>query len=492
MEITVIDNPRQGTEKLSTHQPVPVLCVDLDRTLLATDTFLEAILILLKQSPWLLFLFPFWGWKGKAYLKRQVANRVPLNVASLPYREDVLTYLKEEFHLGRKLVLATGTDEYWAKKINDHLGIFSEILASNGHTNLVGSEKGRLLEDRFGFRGFDYIGNDVVDLRVWSAANAALVAEPSKKLLGKIAQCTHIQHTFAQPPSVWAALIKEIRIYQWVKNILIFLPIATAHRLFNPTELVQECIAFMAFSLCASSLYVFNDLLDLPADRRHPKKRFRPFASGALSIQTGVLLQPLLLLAAFLISILVLPSAFSYLLLTYAMTTMAYSIYLKKTAILDVLTLASLYTLRIIAGGVAVGITISSWLLAFSLFFFLSLAIGKRYAELQFRKVSTFQGIERRAYVGADKDILATMGVISGYMSVLVLALYINSQEVTTLYTNPQLLWLICPLLLYWISRTWLLAHRGTPDDDPLIAALKDPRSYVVAISAALIALVAI
>ena len=171
---------------------------------------------------------------------------------------------------------------------------------------------------------------------------------------------------------------------------------------------------------------------------------------------------------------------------------MAYSIYLKKAAILDVLTLAGLYTLRILAGGIAVGITISSWLLAFSLFFFLSLAIGKRYSELQLRKVSTFQGIERRAYVGADKEILGTMGIISGYMSVLVLALYLNSQEVSTLYDHPQLLWLICPLLLYWISRTWLLAHRGSLDDDPLIVALKDPKSYIVAVCSALLALAAI
>jgi len=251
-------------------------------------------------------------------------------------------------------------------------------------------------------------------------------------------------------------------------------------------------LAFFAFSFCASGLYIFNDLLDLPAVRRHPNKKSRPFASGAFSIKTGLWLQPLLLGSAFTISLLTLPKLFSILLVGYAITTIFYSTYLKKVAILDVLILAGFYTLRIIAGGAAVGVPISAWLLAFSVFFFLSLAFGKRYAELQLRKDDKFQGIERRAYLGADKEIVGTMGTISGYMAVLVLALYINSKEVFSIYQNPNYLWFICPLLLYWISRTWLLAHRGSLDDDPLIVALRDPNSYVLGAGVAILAVLAI
>jgi len=479
-------------ESKSTNDIVPVLCVDLDGTLIATDSFIESLLCLLKNSPWLIFVIPLWVLGGKAHLKQQVASRASLDIPSLPYRKEVLDFLHEEFQQGRTLVLATGSDQIIAKSVSDHLGIFSEFIASDGKSNVVGTEKRQRIEARFGFRGFDYMGNSQVDLKTWEAARSALVVQPSKTLLKKVAQQSPIQETFAHPQSEWTAILKEIRVYQWIKNILIFLPLATAHQFFNFDQLLLACLAFVAFSLCASSLYIMNDLLDLPADRRHPKKKLRPLASGALSIPTGLLLLPLLLFTAFLLSSLFLPRSFTFLLLIYAITTMAYSIKIKKAAIFDVLTLAALYTLRILAGGMAVGITISSWLLAFSVFFFLSLAIGKRFTELQFRKVSTYQGVERRAYVGGDKEILGTMGIISGYMSVLVLALYINSPEVSTLYTQPRLLWLICPFLLYWVSRTWLLAHRGLLDDDPIIVALKDPKSYIVAVSSGLLALLAI
>ena len=423
-----------------------VLCVDLDGTLLSTDTLLESLILLLKQQPWLLLLLPFWALKGKAFFKHQISLRTSLAVPSLPYREDILTFLNREYSQGRTLVLVTGADEKIAKQIGEYIGVFSEIIASDGKTNVVGGVKCQILEARYGFRGFDYIGNDSIDLKIWASANEALVVSSSPKLIRNVENITTVQRTFSPPTSPWPALFKEIRVYQWIKNILIFLPLATAHRFFEFSELLQAGLAFMAFSFCASSFYIFNDLMDLSADRRHPKKRFRPFASGTLSLKAGFLLQPLLLALAFLISLLFLPLTFSYLLGGYALATMTYSFYLKKTAILDVIALASLYALRILAGGVAVGISISSWLLAFSLFFFMSLAIGKRYAELQFRKVSAFQGIERRAYVGADKDILGTMGVISGYMSALVLALYINSQEVSILYTTPRMAMVTLPI----------------------------------------------
>jgi len=470
---------------------LPVLCVDLDGTLLATDTFLESTILLLKKNPFFIVLLPLWAWRGIAYMKQQVTKRIRLDASALPYRQDILSYIKQEFHAGRTLVLATGADQQVAKAVGTHLNIFSAIIASDGVTNIVGSHKRRILEARFGFRGFDYIGNDSADLEVWKSAHGALVASSSTTLLQQTAKFTPVLHLFPQTLPSLKIVIKALRIHQWVKNIIIFLPLAAAQMILEPAMFVPACLAFLCFSVCASGLYLFNDLLDLSADRRHPKKKERPFASGTLPIHVGLLGHPLLIIGSFFLAWATLPSSFLSILLLYAFTTITYSIYLKKLMMVDVLTLAGLYTLRVLAGGVAVGITVSSWLLAFSLFFFLSLAFAKRHGELQIRKVSTYQGIERRAYIGGDKEILGTMGTISGFMSVLVLALYISGQEVSSSYQNPELLWLTCPLLLYWVSRTWLLAHRGHLDEDPLVIAFRDPRSYVIGLAMGLCGILA-
>jgi 4-hydroxybenzoate polyprenyltransferase len=472
------------------HAP-PALCVDLDETLLATDTFLESTVLLLKNNLFFIFLLPLWAWKGIANLKQQVTKRIRLDVSSLPYRQEVLSYITQEFRRGRILVLATGSDQLIAKAVGKHLNIFSEIIASDGVTNVIGINKGRILEARFGLRGFDYIGNTSSDLEVWKYAHGALLASGSSTLLHQTAKHTPILHRFHIPRATVAPLLKAMRIHQWIKNILIFLPLAAAQTILEPGLFIPACLAFLCFSLCASGLYLFNDILDLPADRRHPTKKNRPFASGTLPIQIGLLGHPILILTSFFLAWTTLPSSFLTILLLYAVTTITYSLYLKKLMVVDVLTLAGLYTLRVLAGGVAVGIQVSSWLLAFSLFFFLSLAFAKRHGELQLRKVSTFQGVERRAYIGGDKEILGTMGTISGYMSVLVLALYINGQEVSSSYQHPEILWLTCPLLLYWISRTWVLAHRGNLDDDPLVVAFRDPRTYVIALTLGLCGILA-
>jgi 4-hydroxybenzoate polyprenyltransferase len=462
-------------------QDRPVLCVDLDGTLLATDTFLESTILLFKRNPLsFLFFIPLWACKGLAFLKQQVANRISLDVASLPYRQDVLGFIRQEFRSGRRLVLATGADQKFAKAVGEHLNIFSDIMASDGKTNFIGSNKRQGLEMRFGLRGFDYIGNDSPDLEVWKSANGAIIVSSSTTLLEHTAQHTPVLQCFPQPSPTFTTFLKALRIHQWIKNTIIFLPLLTAQMIFETGFLASACMAFLCFGFCASGIYVFNDLLDLPADRRHPKKKERPFASGSLPIPIGLLCLPALISGSFILAWATLPPAFLTMLILYGLTTTAYSLYLKQLMMVDVLTLASLYSLRIFAGGVAVGISVSSWLLAFSMFFFLSLAFAKRHGELQFRKVSKNQGVERRAYIGEDKAILGTMGTISGYMSVLVFALYINDQEVASSYRHPEMLWLACPLLLYWISRTWLLAHRGLLDDDPLVVAFRDPRTYLV------------
>ena len=470
----------------------PVLCVDLDGTLLATDVLWESVILLIKQQPWMLFAFPLWIFRGPAYFKRQVAQRVILDPSRLPYRHQVLSYLHQMKEEGRTLVLATASDHQPAEAIATHLGIFSDVLASNGVTNLSGWKKCHALESRFGTHGFDYIGDSSADLEVWPSANAAILVNPSGKVMARAESTSSVTKVFPRNHQPSRVLLKTLRIHQWVKNLLLFLPLIASHQLSNEQGVFQACMAFISLSFCASVFYIFNDLLDLSADRNHPKKKFRPLASGELPIILGLLLIPALLIGSFGISLLALPSEFAGLLGLYALTTIGYSFFLKQIPVLDVLILAGLYTLRVLGGGIAANVPISAWLLAFSMFLFLSLAFGKRHSELQLRKVSRYQGLERRGYLGVDKEALGTMGIVSGYLSVLVMALYINSRDVLALYQNPHILWLTCPLLLYWISRTWLLAHRGGLDDDPLVMAMKDPQSYTVAAAIGLLGLLAI
>lgn len=458
---------------------VPPLCVDLDGTLLKTDVLWESLLMIVKHRPWILLLIPIWFLRGRAYGKRRIAETVNFEPSNLPYNEEVLAFLHEQKQAGRHLILVTGSDFGPAQQIADHLGMFSQILASDGNLNLSGQNKKDLLVWRYGEKHFDYIGNSTTDLPVWSSARLALVVGSSSRLLARVAHRARLAKTFPTGPKTLDTLVQVFRTRQWVKNFLVFVPLIAATR-FDTLTMIQAGAAFASFSLCASSLYILNDLFDLPADRRHPKKRLRPFASGGYPISRGLLWMPTLLMISFSLCFLVLPQTFAAILGLYAFTTIMYSFFIKPMPILDVITLAGLYTLRIFAGGIAVDISISNWLLAFSMFFFLSLAFGKRHSELQFRRISKHQGLERRGYLGQDKDALATMGTASGYLSVLIFALYLNSDEILSLFHKPQLLWLICPVLLYWISRTWLLANRGALEDDPLVIALNDPHSYAV------------
>ncbi|MCZ6799085.1 MAG: UbiA family prenyltransferase [Nitrospirae bacterium] len=483
MSFTTLDDQSilDKAPELNRVSGTPVMCVDLDGTLLATDSLWESIFTLLKQNPWSLLYFLPWLLQGKAKFKSEISKLVSLDPKILPYRMEVLSYLETLKKEGRELILVTGSHERIAHSVADHLGIFSEVIASNDHVNLTGTIKARILEKHFGAKGFDYMGDSSADLQVWPMARHAILVHPSQSVLRQASDTSTIHHVFPSPHNSISLYLKAFRSHQWVKNTLLFLPLLSAHHLFNIQALFLASMAFISFSLWASAFYIVNDLIDLPADRRHPHKQHRPFASGSLSITQGLTFIPVLLGLSLGISFLTLPINFSIFLGLYALITTAYSLVLKKMVILDVLTLAGFYTLRVVAGGAAVGVPISAWLLAFSVFFFLSLAFGKRHAELQLRKVSRRQGIERRAYLGVDKEMLAVMGTTSGYLSVLVLALYINSPEVFEHYSHPNMLWLACPILLYWISKTWILAHRGNLDDDPLVIALQDPTSYVLA-----------
>ena len=459
-----------------THNKKP-LVVDLDGTLIRTDILLESFMLLVRENPLVLFLMPFWLLRGKANLKAQIARRVEVPVAYLPYHDALLDYIRHERGSGREIVLATASNRRYAEAIADHLGVFDAVFASDDTRNLAGDGKRDVLTERYGEGGYVYAANHSVDLKVWRHCDRAIVVGDAA-LAGKAeAMCGLEKHFVVQRPGV-KTLIKALRVHQWVKNALIFVPLMTAHQIANPGLIWQCVLAFLAFSVCASSVYFLNDLLDLNDDRQHATTKNRPFAAGTLSLSVGILGAPLLLLAAVL-ACFFLPPEFRLVLLVYYGLTLAYSFKLKRLVMVDVVTLASLYTIRIVAGAAAIDVRLSFWLLSFSVFVFLSLAIIKRYSELMKLKAMNATKALGRGYQVEDLELLSSLGGASGYLSVLVLALYINSPEVQGMYSNPVLMWPACLVMLYWVSRIWIIAHRGNMDDDPIVFALKDRASVI-------------
>jgi 4-hydroxybenzoate polyprenyltransferase len=479
MEEQSRDIPKSEEMNSSASMPRRPLCVDMDGTLLRTDSLVECFVALLRRRPWRLLQIPFWLLRGRAFLKRQMAEHAPVDVDLFPFHEELLEFLQGEARSGRHLILATGADESIGRRVAAHFGIFVEVLGSDGLTNLTGRRKAALLVERYGRGGFDYAGNSNTDLAVWREAAGQIVVSRSAQLGHRVRQLGGAVTIFRASESFIRAFFRALRIHQWVKNVLIFIPVLAGHRLKDPAVVVQTLLAMAAFSLCASGIYVANDLHDIESDRRHPTKRRRPFASGHLSLQIGLALAPLLAAAGLLVG-LACPPQFLIYLGIYLVAASAYSWALKRVVLLDVFVLAGLYTLRILAGHGATGIPYSSWLLGFSMFVFLSLALLKRYIEL--RRLAS-HGTERAAgrdYQAADAPGIYSLGATSGYLAVLVLALYINSEDVRLLYRQPLLLLFICPLLLYWVSRIWVLAARRQIDDDPVLFALKDKVSYLV------------
>jgi 4-hydroxybenzoate polyprenyltransferase len=465
------------------------LVVDLDGTLVKTDLLAESFLALMRQNPFHLFLLPFWLLRGKAFLKRQISQRVTLDVSLLPYHHELLDYLKLQHAQGRQLVLATGTDRRIAQQVVDYLQIFHRVLASDGTINLSGRYKQSRLVAEFGERCFDYAGNSRRDLAVWSSARKAILVNPTKNLSRKAAGLTEIEQVFPGRKGKLRLYLQALRLQQWLKNLLVFIPLVMSRRFLDFDLLEKTFLAFLAFGFCASSVYLANDLLDLPSDRHHPRKRQRPFATGDLSLFWGLGLSPLLVCLSLLVSLL-LPLSFLGTLVIYYVLNLSYSFYLKRIVLLDVIVLAGLYTLRIMAGSASISIWPSSWLLAFSTFIFLSLALVKRYAELVTMEAESGV-VQVRGYLIVDKELLASLGSGSGYVAVLVLAIYISSGIAEIHYTRHYLVWLLCPLLLYWISYVWLMAHRGTMQDDPLVFTIRDRVSRIVLLLAAVVLLLA-
>lgn len=463
---------------IETAQGGRALAVDLDGTLVHTDLLFESFLSAFKSNPLIVFSCLLWLVKGKAYLKSRLAERSKVDVTVLPYNRAVLDYVRDA---GQYAVLATATDYRIAESISAHLGIFDGVHGTDATRNLSGSRKADKLNSLFGKGGYDYIGNEHVDWSIWQSSARAIVANGSSSLIERV-RSQHNDVVVLESPKVnfAKAWIKALRIHQWLKNLLIFVPLVAAHKIFALPLLTNVILAFTAFGLCASGVYVLNDLLDLDSDRRHPRKRNRPFASGTISVSQGLIAAPLLTAVGFVIAAYV-GKYFLAVLAAYFVLTLAYSFRLKKVVMVDVLLLASLYTIRIIAGAAAISTIPSFWLLAFSMFIFLSLALVKRYAELHDASINGKEKASGRGYSVSDLPLLQSLGASAGYLAVLVLAMYINSSEALELYSRPIVLWMLCPVLLFWVSRLWIITHRGQMHDDPIVFAAKDIVSLAVA-----------
>ena len=463
------------------------LCVDLDGTLIRTDALVEGVLALATRPALAGALLGLRD-GDRARFKRRIAAAAGLDPALLPYHQGLLAYLRQQRAAGRHLVLVTAADRAVADAVALHLGIFDEVMASDGVRNLKGRAKRLALVARFGERGFAYAGDSAADLHVWQSAAAAILVNASGATAAAARGMVPIEREFADRPPAALGLLRAMRPHQWVKNLLVFVPILAAGAALTPAALLAALIAFAAFCATASGIYLLNDLTDLAADRAHPRKRNRPFASGAVALTVG-LAAGLLLVAvgaglAWLGGILAVVAL-------YAVLSISYSARLKEQPLVDVFMLAALYTIRLVGGGEATGHRVSLWLLAFSSFLFLGLALVKRVGELGAAAGKGDGQLARRGYQSADIPILQMFGCSASVAASLVLALFVQSEALTGRYATPALLWGVVPLVLFWQCRIWLSTTRGYMHDDPIVYAARDWVSWIVAGATALLALAA-
>lgn len=452
------------------------LCVDLDGTLVRTDMLFETLLCLIKQQPWLALWVPYWLYQGKATLKQQIAQRLNQIPQVLPFAEDVVDYVRAEKQV-RKTILVTGSHQLIADSIAEQTGLFDEVKGSDADTNLTNTRKRDWLVERFGEKGFDYIGNDTDDLMVWPKAREALVVSASQDGIAQRSGYDFAKVFSFEAPG-FRDYLKMLRVHQWSKNLLVLVPFVLDQRFGDWWAGVDIVLAFFAMSLLASMTYIFNDMLDLQADRGNETKAKRALPSGVIPLLSGF--KAMFVLALLVVVLMFyLPAAFNLVLAIYLVSTLLYSFVLKRKAILDVTMIAALHTLRIIGGMVAINAVWSFWLLAFSMFMFFSLAVAKRVSELINLKKANRTEAVGRDYRVADIPVLQASGVATGYLSVLIVALYINSEKVQVMYPNPEMLWLVCPILLYWVGRLWLITARGELHEDPIIFAIRDRISLV-------------
>ncbi len=454
---------------LSENSSIP-LCVDLDGTLVRSDMLFESTLMLVRQHPACMLKFPFWLARGKANLKAQIAARVNLSSASIPYNEEILAFVREQ-RATRKTVLVTGSHQSIADIVADQTQAFDQIQGSSEQVNLTNSNKRDWLVQEFGENGFDYIGNDSDDLVVWPASRQALAVSTPQGIARTSGQ--DFERVFETDDFGIKDLLSLIRVHQWSKNALVLVPFALDQRIGDWPATFAIVLAFFAMSFLASMTYILNDMLDLQADRLNETKKHRAMASGKVPLLVGIKAMIALGIAVCVCAFF-LPAQFNLILVAYLLSTLWYSFYLKRVMMLDVCMIAALHTLRIIAGTLAIAAAWSFWLLAFSMFIFFSLAMAKRVSELMNLQAAGVEKTVGRDYLVADLPVLTACGVATGFISVLVVALYINSEKVSEMYSTPQFLWLVCPILMYWIGRLWMKTGRGEMHEDPIIFAMRD------------------
>jgi len=439
-----------------------VLCVDLTSALLRTDLRLEAVLSLIRADPATALLLPYWLAVGSDRIAKEASRRTPFDPAVLAYAPGIVAFLKQEKARGRPIELVSTADPDHTHAIADHLGLFDAVVIVDATSARTAEQTWQQLSARHGHGNFDYLASSH-DIR------------SSTPEIGRVSRLTS-----ARP--LLTAYIEALRPHQWSKNLLVFVPLLLAHRIDEPLAWIQSIAALIAFCLSASAIYLMNDLIDTPSDIRHPTKRNRPIASGRVDRRVVLILIPSLILAAIGIAAAASRELFAVILVYLALTT-AYSLVIKRKMLWDVFTLAALYTLRIIGGAVAIDKSLSFWLLAFSVFTFLSLALVKRFVELAALVETTGEQQGRlaaRGYRVCDIETLHQVGIASCFSGVMVFALYIDSTSVQGLYRTPELLWLVCPALLYLLLRFWMLARRNEMHDDPVVFALGDLRSQAV------------
>lgn len=474
--VDVTPVPVQGTGELAFDLAVP-LVIDLDHTLLSTDTLHEALIRFLRRQGSEAWRIPGWLVAGKAVVKRQLSAALTAeDVAHFPVVPDLVAFAEREARLGRPVVLATAADHAVAEKVAARFPFFSEIIASDGRANLKGLAKAERLARRFP-GGFIYAGDAPADLHIWGRALGAIVVGNSARLQGRVRGATDILTTFRRDSSRVVDALRSLRLHQWAKNALVFVPLVLGGEFLDPTAWGYAAIGFLAIGLLASATYVLNDLWDLQEDRQHWSKRNRPLASGRLSIAAGLALVAVAGLGALALAVVLGPAAMVTL-ACYLAVSLAYSFRFKREPIVDVLFLAMLFSIRLALGMVVSAAVFSPWLMVFSMFIFLSLSLAKRQTEIT-RMIE--HGRDRtlgRGYRAKDAPLVLALGVGTMMATVLIMVLYLIEDAFPTgLYSNPQFLWGFPVVIFLFLARIWLLCHRGELDDDPVAFAIRDKMS---------------
>lgn len=450
----------------------PPLVVDLDGTLTATDTLVESIFSLFKKNPFYIFYVSFWLVLGRAKFKERVAEQSSFLVENLPWRVDFLDWLRSQHEKGRKIILATAAHHSIAEAVAAHFGFFETVISTSAGKNLKGRIKLIEIQRQVGMR-FSYAGDSRADIPIWEAAETAILVGTSTSVSRKIYACSQVEREFTSQKSGLLVWMKALRIHQWLKNLLLFVPLFSAFSFGDTSKLYAALIAFGSFSLAASGTYIFNDLWDLENDRKHPRKKYRPFASAQISLTSGTAMATALLLTALVLAASISPG-FAYMVIGYIGLTTAYSWALKQYVLIDVVMLALLYSFRILAGAEATSINVTPWLLAFSVFTFFGLALVKRCAELKLLQSSGRLGAHGRDYQVADLAVLWPLGIGASLCSIVIFGLYIGSPSAATMYSNTNVLWAVGIGLIYWNARIWIKTARGEMHDDPIVFAIRD------------------